>query len=144
MMPIANYTTTISPNKTAAEIQQMLAEAGAQQILTSYERSATAPKIVGMSFQIETAAGVMPFTLPVRAEGVLATLKRDKVPAKYLTLEHAERVAWRVLHTWVKGQLALIDAEMTTLDEVMFPWMIGAGGQTTHQRWIETQRAIES
>ena len=36
-MPLLNYTTTIAAHKTIAEIQQMLAKAGANAILSEYD-----------------------------------------------------------------------------------------------------------
>lgn len=36
-MPIANYTTTIPPENTAAQISRMLANFGAKKIITDYD-----------------------------------------------------------------------------------------------------------
>lgn len=148
-MPISKYTTEIDVAKTSGEIQGLLAKSGARRIMTEFAQGKSGASIVSMSFEIETEYGPRPFTLPIRSEGVLATLKRDGVPAKYLTMEHAEKVAWRVAKEWLTSQLALIDAGMTTLDEVMFPWMLGYGTgkgdeRSAYDHYRSQQKAIES
>lgn len=81
---------------------------------------------------------------------MLETLKRDRVEKRYLTLEQANRVAWRIAHDWLRAQLAIIDAGMVTLPEVMFPYLIGgwdyhAGAPITmYQRYATTQKEITS
>ena len=142
-MPSANYTTSVPVAQTAGEVQAMLAKAGAKRIMTEFVSGSGGASIASMSFQIETEIGVRGFTLPIRSEGVLATLKRDGVKPQYLTLEHAENVAWRIAATWLKGQLALIDAGMTTLDEIMFPWMLmGPEEKPAYETFTDTQKAI--
>lgn len=145
-MPIANYTTGVSVATTAGEVTGLLAQSGANRIMTQYKTGSQGTSIESMSFEITTEYGPRPFMLPIRTEGVLATLKRDGVPKKYLTLEHAEKVAWRIAKDWLRGQLALIDAGMTTLDEVMFPWMLTGGReeQSMYDVYVSKQKAIES
>lgn len=133
-MPFAGYTTTVEAVKTAGDVTAMLASAGARRIMTEYT-STGRPE--GMSFEIETKYGVQAFTLPIKTKAVHAVLKRQKLQPRYQTIEHAERVAWRVAHDWLRNQLALIEAEMVSLDEVMFPWMIGSGGQTMHSLFVQ-------
>jgi len=94
-MPILNYTTSISTEKTAGEIQKKLAMAKAQAVLCEYDAEAV---MSAMSFRINTHHGVITFRLPVNTQGVLKALKRDnKVPRKLKTKEQAAKVAWRVL-----------------------------------------------
>lgn len=141
MSPIAGYTTSVATAKTAATVAGMLAARGASRVMTEYGDGGS---VRGLSFEIRTEYGVRGFSLPIRTEGVLATLKRDRVEKRYLTMEHAEKVAWRVVHDWLKAQLAMIDAGTTSMDEVMFPWMIGGNGSTMHEVYVSQQKAIES
>lgn len=133
-MPIANYTTDVNPSKTAGDITAMLAKAGATRIMTEY---GTDGRVTGMSFEIDTKIGPQGFTLPVHPQRVQAVLKRQRVTPKYQTIEHAEKVAWRIAHEWLRAQLAIIESEMLSLDEVMFPWMLGPGGETVHDIYID-------
>lgn len=56
---------------------------------------------------------------------------------KLNTDEQAIRVAWRVIHTWNKAQLALVEINMVTIPQIFLPYAIMRGGQTLAER-IET------
>lgn len=138
-MPIAGYSTTVNASKTAAEVSAMLAKRGASRIMTEYGDGGRA---IGLSFEIRAEYGTRGFELPIRAEGVLATLKRDRAEKRYLTIEQAEKVAWRLVRDWLRAQLALIDAGSVSLDEVFFPWMIAGERGTMHEIYVSQQKAI--
>lgn len=133
-MPIDGYTTKIDAAQTVGEIGALLAKFGARRIMTEYGDGG---RPTGVTFEIPTDTGDATFALPVRVAGVQATLERDKVQPQYRTMEHAEKVAWRIALVWLRAQLALIDTKMVSLDEVMFPWMVGGGGQTLHAVYRE-------
>lgn len=130
-MALLNYTTTVPVNRTVAELHGLLVEAGARQIGTDYDALGRA---VGIMFVTETVGGPRAFRLPVGVGRVQSVLERDKVERRYRTFEHAERVAWRIVKDWVAAQLAIIRAELVTLDEVMLPYMkVGTEGMTVYE-----------
>ena len=146
-VPTLNYTTTIPVARTVGEVQDMLARHGAKAVAVRYAEGLP----VGVSFVFGTPHGERTFTLPVDvaamhrlliAEGKAGKLTRAGV-AKHTTPEHAARVAWRVIKDWLAAQLALIDAQMATLDQVMLPYMQWDGDQTVYEVYREReQRAI--
>lgn len=142
-MSIKNYTTTISPEKTAGEIMGMLSKHAARQISMSYSEDGT---LEGLSFSLRTEYGHREFALPVRAAGVLAAMQKDRsIPVSKRTPEQATRVAWRIAGDWLATQIALIEAGLASLDEVMTPWMLGAGGNTMYEAMRESSlRALTS
>ena len=125
--PPLNYTTTIPVTRTVGECTQLLADAGADMVSTTYEDR----KPVGIAFRLVTAGAPRDFMMPVNIDGVHNLLKNADYPAsvktadlsKYVTREHASRVAWRVIKDWLEAQLALIAAGMASLDQVMLPFM---------------------
>ena len=140
-MSIANYTTTVSAEKTAGEIMSMLAKHDATNISITYEDSVA----VGMTFTLSTEFGPRSFQLPVRANGVAAAMQNDgNVPQRFRTMGQASRVAWRIARDWLRAQLALIDAGLSSMDEVMMPWMLSDGGQTMFDAYQRNQRQIEA
>lgn len=141
VMPLLNYTTTVPVARTIGAVQALLVEAGARAVQTEYDHVGTPTSI---AFIVETVAGRRSFILPVNARGVEQVLKRDKVPARYSTPEHADRVAWRIVKDWLEAQLAIIRAGMVTLDQVMFPYMRADNGQTTYEMYRDQQLAIGS
>lgn len=117
-MPILNYTTEVPSERTVAEIQAMLVEAGASEIRIGYALDKTPASVV-----FEFKGGV--YVLPSRMKGVQRVLNSQKgVPPRYRTEAHSARVGWRIMRTWVAAQLAIIESGIVDLDEVMFPYRL--------------------
>ena len=129
---IANKNTTIDSSKTVAEIQTMLVRARATSMMVGYVDGEPA----SIGFKIVTANTSMSFRLPSNWEGTLRALKREKVPARMLTKVHAMRVSWRVIRDWLRAQLSLIEAGVSTIDEVMLPWAITNDGSSVASRLL--------
>lgn len=126
---IANKTTEIDAQKTVTDIQAMLAGAKATQMLIEYE--GTQP--VALSFKIDLDGYTVNYRLPCNYKGVLAALmneKKNRLHRRLLTPYHANRVAWRIIRDWLRAQLSIIEANASTLQEVMLPWAITNSGKT--------------
>jgi hypothetical protein len=126
---ILNYTTTVPVKRTVAEVQDMLGRAGAGTVATTYEDG----KPSGVSFVLDTPAGRVGFVLPVRVDAVQHVLNGPGYAARYQKREHAERVAWRIAKDWLEAQLALVEAGMAELAEVMLPYQVTGSGQTVYR-----------
>lgn len=130
-MGILNYTTTIATEKTAMEIQKMLAAAGAQAVLCEYSGDGV---MNAMSFRIHTPHGVVSFRLPAQLDGVYKALQESpKVPRSKCTHEQAARVAWRILKDWIEAQLAIIEAGMAEMAQVFLPYAQNDQGETVYE-----------
>ena len=132
MSPLLNYTTTVSVDKTIGQIQKLLVTAGATNVATDYRRVDDAHLPVGIVFTVNTEYGFRRFSLPVNLTSVQAVLTRQRVQPKFRTGEQAARVAWRIVKDWVEAQLAIIETEMVTLDQVMLPYMQDDSGETVY------------
>lgn len=135
---ILNYTTSIDAGKTRGEVIGLLVSAGATNISLDFENKTC----TGVSFYAHTPVGERGFRLPLRADAVLAALNRayqsSRIPRRFANSEQAERVAWRINHEWLEVQLALIEAGLAELGEIMMPYMIvGEQGQTAFQLMSE-------
>jgi Arc/MetJ family transcription regulator len=138
-MPLLNYTTEVPVMRTAGQIQAALVQAGARRISTDYD---AVGQPVGISFEVETGFGVRHFALPVNRDAVHAVLQQQKVEPRYRTLGQAERVAWRIMKDWVEAQLAIIQTNMVTLDQVMLPYMLVDDGRTVYEVYRDQQLAL--
>ena len=139
-MPILNYTTDVTVEKTMGEIQGALARRGVTRISTMFNEDGVA---AGLGFTMKTDYGYRDFELPVRTAGVLAAMTADsKVPRSKCTPQQAARVAWRIAADWLKAQGALIDAQLASLDEVMLPYMVDAKGTTVYEAFRSSQKEI--
>ena len=118
---ILNYTTSISVQKTAGEIQEILAKAGARSVVIDYG-SDRLP--VAISFQVMVQNRLVSFRLPSQWQGVYKSLQKSTAERKYKTEEQARRVAWRIIKDWCEAQLAIIEAEAADLSEVFLPYLV--------------------
>jgi hypothetical protein len=130
-MPIMNYTTEIKVETSMGEVIGALTRRGVTRISTMFDEEGIPS---GIAFTMKTDYGFREFELPVKTEGVLKVLARERTSSNKIkaTPEQAARVAWRIAKDWLLAQSALIDAELATLDEVMLPYMVGKGGKTVY------------
>jgi hypothetical protein len=132
-MPLSNYTSSQTVDKSLAEITKALVRAGAAGLATRYDEHG-AP--VALAFALPWQDRELQYLLPLRPDEVAAVLTRQQVEPRYLRPEHVQRVAWRILRDWVVSQVAMIESGMLTLPEVMFPYMrTTAEGPTVWQEW---------
>ena len=130
-MPLLNYTTKISAEKTASEIVGILVQKGARNILMDYDEKG---KVTSVKWRVKTEHGPLEFGLPVKVEAVMQIMTRDKVllSDSVKRREQSERVAWRILKDWVEAQMALIESGMVRMEEVFLPYML-SGDQTLYK-----------
>lgn len=119
-MPILNYTTSIKVEKTTGEIQEKLAKAGAQAVMTEYDSEQV---LCAVSFRMLCNGIMVNFRLPAQVDRIYVLLQRDnKVTRKLKTREQAARVAWRIIKDWIEAQLAIVEAEQAEMVEVFLPY----------------------
>jgi hypothetical protein len=137
-MPILRYTTSVSAQKTLSEITAMLVKHKAEAILVEFADG----QPVALSFKIATEFGPLHFRLPANTPRVYQTLVRAAgVPRANRTREHAARVGWRLVKNWLEVQLALIDAGLVDLTQVMLPFAQDGTGTTVYERMVREKFA---
>lgn len=140
-MGIAFYTSTVSVAQTAGEIQALLARRGVARIATLFGEDGEPS---GLAFTLRTDYGYRDFEMPVHVDGVYAALAGDAgLPKKHQTRGQAYRTAWRIAHALLVAQVALIDAEMASLDELLLPFMVDAAGTTAYQALRRSMGELE-
>ncbi len=145
-MPIANYTTKKSSTETANDLEVLLVRAGAEQVLREYENGT----LVAFKFKLNLAPPPdMPQYLIIRLvptpDGVLATFKRDHVERRYNTPDQARRTAWRIVYNWIVQQLAMIDAQQSSLGQLLLGFSeTQEGGSIFHMLIEGRARALLS
>ena len=118
-MPILNYTTMITVQKSIGEIQGMLAARGAETIVVQYVNGRPG----ALFFIVPTPYGKIPFRLPANIEAIKRIMERQRV-RKQVPLDMAERVAWRIIKDWCKAQMAILETEMVDLEQIFLPYMV--------------------
>lgn len=133
MTKLANYTTTVTALKSIGEIQGILVAHGAKHILIDYDQE----EPTGLAFIVATPYGDVPFRLPANIDKVKAVLDKQRVRTR-VSDEQASRVAWRILEDWIRAQMAILETEMVTIDQIFLPYMqTGQDGKTLYQVMLE-------
>jgi hypothetical protein len=140
-----NYTTTIDPSKSATECMGILANAGARKISIDMEHKVP----IGLSFVIATRWGDRAFDMPANIEGTYQALLRSSrasggIPPRFASREQAARVTWRVLKDWLEVQIAMIEAGLAEIEQIMLPYVLVEPKKTLYQAYGEQQPAIEA
>ncbi len=127
IMGIKNYSTSIKTEKTAAEIQMLLAKAGARAVMSEYDDNGI---MESMAFRVNNVY----FQLPINVDGVYAILKKDRsIPKKFRTYEQASRTALRNIKDWVDAQISIIQAGQADLVQVFLPYAQDQSGKTLYE-----------
>lgn len=142
-MPLLKYTTKIEADKTASQIQKMLAENGAKKVLFEYGDEGF---VEHMNFIIDSPKGDLPIRLPCDWRPVLEVLEQDgKVPQRLATKEQAIRVAWRIVMAWVEAQMAILKTKMVVMPQIFLPYVVDIGSdKTLYEKMIDTNFQIEA
>lgn len=136
-MPILNYTTKIDTFQTVGEIQGILAKHGARKMMIEYDGKGEPETI---AFEILTPYGSRGIKLPSNWSAVFAVLKKQKVKCDE---EQAKRTAWRIVKDWVASQMAILEAEMVSMDEIFLPYMVDKSGRTLYENYLDNQILLE-
>jgi len=118
------------------EIQTLLASKGAKKIMIDYESGIP----VGLNFLLSCPQGEIPIRLPARIENVRKILKNSAPRSIY---ENAEKIAWRNIKDWVDAQIALVETEMVSTQEVFLSYMI-MGEKTLFENFTDGQLKLKS
>lgn len=129
-MPLLNYTTKVSADKTVAEVQKLLAKAGARAVLSEYDEHGN---VSSVCFKMLVNGRKIGYRLPVEPDKVLDVLKSQRgVAPGYRNLDQARRIAWRIVKDWIEAQLAIIETHMVEPDQVFLPYAITPSGETLY------------
>lgn len=131
-MPIKNYTTKVPAVQTVGEIQGLLASHGARKVMMDYSENG-AVKAVTFGLMLN---GIMAgFKVDARPDGVAAVMKKDGIKCD---AAQAERIAWRNVKDWIAAQLALVETEQATMEQVFLPYLLDAGEKTLYEKVLES------
>lgn len=138
---LLNYTTKIDPDKTCAEIGKILSSHGAIGVMTEYDQKDHL--VSALRFMIQVGERKMMFKLPADWRPVQKVLQdqREKGRRSIDTSQEEEvRVAWRILKDWMEAQMALVETQMVTTQEVFLLYMMTRDGRTLSEKVIADPR----
>lgn len=140
-MGLLNYTTEIDADKTAQEIAKCLSMHGALAVLTEYDPENS--YVSAISFQIKVGEQKMGFRLPCDWKPVFGVMYKNKKSYsnydKRFNRQQSEwrlqavRTAWRIVKDWVEAQMALVETQMVTTQDVFLPYAVMSDNRTLAQ-----------
>lgn len=132
-MAIKNYTTKVPAVQTVGEIQGILAAHGARKVMMDYGENG---KVTAVTFALQLGENLQGFRLEARPHGVLAAMAKDRLRCDET---QAENIAWRNVKDWIAAQVALVETEQATMDELFLPMMTGRKGETLYEAFQSGQ-----
>ena len=139
-MPILNYSTSISTEKTIGQIVECLVKHGASKIIQDYDTDRLA---AGLSFGLIVEGNVLLFTIKANWMGVLKAMQKDKkCPQRLCNKEQALRVSWRILKDWIQSQMAIVEAQQAELAEVFLAYCVTKNGDTLYDN-LKTNGSVK-
>ena len=70
------------------------------------------------------------FRLEAKPDGVMSVMARERLKCD---AEQAERIAWRNVKDWIAAQVALVETEQATMDELFFPKLVDQNERTLYE-----------
>ena len=143
MKKILNYTSDVPVSRTVNEIQNELIKARANSVRMDYKDG----EITAVYFQIEVEGKNLPFRLPVKSEEAYKIMYAGRPQEwKYgeSRKEQAKRTAWRIVLTWLKAQIALIELEQAKPEEIFLPYLIVGQNTTLFETMKQNQFLLPS
>lgn len=140
-MSIRFYTTSVSAEKTASEIQQILAQSDARRVMYSYDEDGRVERI---EFALEVGDQPLSFRIEPDVNGMKKALNQDEDTPGTFDREQARRVAWRLHKEWLNAVLAFAQARQASLDKLLLGFGITPGGQTVYERIRKDQNLLTS
>lgn len=126
-MPIKNYTTKVPAVQTVGEIQGILAAHGARKVMMDYGEGG---EVSAVTFALNCGGELRGFRLEAKSQGVLAAIAKDRVKCDAV---QAERIAWRNIKDWISAQVALVETEQATMDELFLPKLVDRNEHTLYE-----------
>ena len=143
-MPIKNYTTTVTADKSILQIQNALVEHGASAFMFEYEDG----RISSLKFALDYKGQRLGFSLPVNWKKYHTVLEKQLLKPrsrKKISEERAYMVAWANLRDWVLAQMALYETELVELPQVFLPFVtVNAKGDTLYDKFAENKFLLSS
>jgi hypothetical protein len=134
MNKIKNYSTSVSAERSIAEIEKILALFGAEAIMKEYLADG---RVRGLQFKLNNKI----FKLPANVNGVREAIFAGK--RKYYGRDtmkgrdtRAYNVTWRILKDWIHAQLSLIASGQAHPQEIFLPYLFD-GERTLYQIYAE-------
>lgn len=137
---LKNYTTEVPASRSIDNIEKLLVDFDATNIMKEYEEFPPMPGKIctSISFIVEVEGMKLPFRLPANVQKVAAWLKKQKPQTTAKTIaEQANRIAWKQQYEILHLQLGQIEMNQLEKLEVFFPYLYDIQNRQTYYQKIK-------
>lgn len=138
-MKLKNRTSSVSVDKTISRIEQILAQAGANNIIKEYKDGVLDAFCFGIKLPPENRQILI--RLPAHVDAVYDCLKGRLKKPRSGTLDNlkkqSERTAWKIIQDWVEVQMSLIQMQKVDFLQIFLPFVFN--GKTTFYESLKMQ-----
>ena len=140
-MPIRFYTTDVDAEKTAREMQQILAQSDARRVAMDFDAEGRPTRL---HFVLQLNNQPLPFQIEPDVQGMRKALNEDDDTPGHFDVEHARRVAWRIWKEWLNSVLAFRKTRQAGLDQLLLGFGITNDGRTVHERLLDDRKLLDA
>lgn len=132
---IKNLYSKVPVDRTIMEIEKMLAQNGADQILKEFNEHG---ETMALTFKVQLGDKPILFRLPIERSALINCLskavQKKQIPRSILHDENrAMRIGWRIIRDWVDIQMTLVKLEMAQVEQVFLPYAVSRDGKTLYE-----------
>jgi hypothetical protein len=95
-----------------------------------------------LAFRVNTPHGELGFRLPIDVTATLRVFERQnrvgKMPRQYINEPQARRTGWRIVKVWVVAQMAILETEMVSMEQIFLPYMVMPTGKTLYESMVDS------
>jgi len=140
-MSIRFYTTSVDAEKTAREMQQILAQSDARRVAMDFNADG---QPTAVQFVLLLDGQPLPFRIEPDVKGMEKALNEDDDTPGTFDADQARRVAWRIWKEWLNSVLAFRKTRQAQLDQLLLGFGVTPDGRTVHERLTDDRRLLES
>lgn len=131
-MNIKNYTTKVPANRSIENIEKLLMQFGATNIMKEVDNG----RVTSISFLVKIDTVPFAFKLPAEVKAIYKWLKEKYPKSNVNTLwAKAERIAWKHQHEWTHIQFTSIELSQIEKMQALLPYIFDpATGKTFYER----------
>ena len=124
-MPLKNYTSQVSAQRSISFIETKLAQHGARQIVKQFTMDG---RVSGILFSLDIEGQEVPFKVPAKVDECAKILtnqlsSRARPETRKKIPKQAERTAWKIASDWIEAQMAMIELAQVDIMEVFLSYV---------------------
>jgi len=140
-MSIRFYTTSVDAEKTAREMQEILAQSDARRVAVDYNGDG---QPTAVQFVLGLGGDPLPFRIEPDVEGMEKALNEDDDTPGTFEPQQARRVAWRIWKEWLNSVLAFRKTRQARLDQLLLGFGVTDDGRTVHKRLLDDRKLLSA